>query len=260
MIQLWEAESELALKAVSIAGERLLDRPDSLSLSTKGSERDIVTEMDVLLEGIIRENLKNTKYSVVGEECGGKFDRHSETPTWCIDPIDGTVNFANRLPFYAVSVGLVQKNNFLLGAVSAPSSKELFFNFGLEKSYLNGKKLKVNDQKLNQSLVAMSFSGSSAINKSQDFDVFQTINEQSRGVLRTGSSALNICYVACERLQAAFGFSNKIWDIAGAVAIARAAGAEIRVEYIDNTNCKYLVAAPGVFSSLNKIFVNKGLF
>lgn len=260
MNKLWETESEMALRAVSIAGERSLERPEQLNFTAKESHRDIVTEMDTLLEDLIRTNLSNSTYPIVGEEKGGTLNLKSDSPTWIVDPLDGTANFANRIPYYAISVGLLHKNEFVLGAVASPATKELYFNHGRESAYLNGKKLQVSKNVIQQSLTAMSFSGKTHDQRNLEYEVFREINEKTRGVLRTGSAALNICYVSSERLQAAFGFSNKVWDIAGAIPIAVSAGAIARVEFIDATTCRYLVAAPGVFEPLNEMFSNKGLF
>jgi myo-inositol-1(or 4)-monophosphatase len=259
-MKLWEQESELALRAVSQAGERSLDRPDQLAFSLKGHHKDIVTEMDILLQKQIFSILAESKYSVFGEEQAEHQVATLNEPNWWVDPLDGTTNYANKIPFYAISAGLVRSSDFLVGAVAAPAQRELYFTFGSEQSFLNGKKLKLNGADLKSAVIAASFSGQKDANKPAEYKIFEELNEKSRGVLRTGSATLNICYVACDRLQAAYGFANRIWDIAGAVAIARAAGAEIYVDFINQTTCRYLVAVPGVFGPLLTLFKERGLF
>lgn len=256
----WEEESELALRAVSQAGERSSDRPDQLAFSLKGHHKDIVTDMDFLLQKLMISILSKSKYSVFGEEQTDFGGINTDEPNWWVDPLDGTTNYANKIPFYAISAGLVKGSEFLVGAVAAPAQRELYFTFGSDQSFLNGKKLAVRGADLKAAVIAASFSGQKDVNKPTEYKIFEELNEKSRGVLRTGSASLNICYVACDRFQAAYGFSNRIWDIAGGVAIARAAGAVVHVDFVNQTTCRYLVAVPGVFSSLLTILKERGLF
>jgi myo-inositol-1(or 4)-monophosphatase len=226
----WEYESELALKAVSSGGEFTLDRPDRFKVSTKESLRDVVTELDVQIEKHITKILAPSKIQIIGEEGSQPNDSLPANELyWAVDPIDGTANFVSGLPYYGVSVGLCQGNDFLVGAVSLPALKELFFTHGDRGAFLNGKPIRIADAALAQSLVGVSFAGAKGDQnyRARQYEFFGLVNDSSRGSLRLGSAAANICYVASGRLQAAYGLDARIWDIAGALAVAKQAGGTV---------------------------------
>jgi myo-inositol-1(or 4)-monophosphatase len=210
---------KIALDAV-LTGAKIADEAIGIKvLNNKGSLRDIVTQ-----------KLNASGLPVISEE---KHDPAEDTPDvfWVVDPIDGTVNFANGLPQFAVSAGLVENYEFKLGVVCAPSLDELYFTLNTERSLMNGRPFSHLHRPLADALLAASFSAKSPQNY---YTLFQKLNESTRGCLRTGSAALNICWAAAGKLQAAYGFQAKLWDLAGALAIARAAGCEIALRYQPN--------------------------
>ncbi len=260
----WLAESELALKAVSAGAEILAERkPEELSISTKGTPRDIVTDLDIYIEKQIKAMLGSSGYKMIGEESAKENDLAypGNEPVWMIDPIDGTTNFISSIPYYSVSVGLAVDSRFPVGAVAIPSLKELFFTTGESGSYLNGKTLKVHNAKLKDSLVVASFSGSSAGGRPmKEYEFFGQLNDASRGCLRMGSASVNICYAATGRFKAAYGISNKIWDVAGALAIASRAGCRIYTEKMNSSfMINYVVGAEGAADELAEMIQKKGL-
>jgi myo-inositol-1(or 4)-monophosphatase len=258
MIEKWILESKLALKAVS-AGAEILDREyKEIPFKTKESPRDIVTELDVVIEEKIREILKETEYQIIGEEI--KSGNHSDVSlkggVWVIDPIDGTSNFVSSLPIYSISVGFMFDSKFSVGAVIVPAQKELYFTMGSQSSFLNNKTLRVSSGDLGHSLIAVSFSGRANDEKARtrEYAVFGKLNDMSRGCLRLGAASVNICYVAAGRLQCAYGISNKIWDVAGGLAIALRAGCKVYIEFVKGTNkINYAVGVNGVVDEIAKI-------
>ncbi|MCJ7812495.1 hypothetical protein MUP95_04150, partial [bacterium] len=230
----WLKESEVALKAVSENVHLLKDNyGNAHKIKIKESARDTVTEVDFLIEKRIINILKLSNYQIMAEETANEFSRKlfDHEPYWFVDPIDGTTNYISNIPFYSCSVGLVGREGFITGAVAAPEFKELFFCIGKNESYLNGKRLLVESSDIKKSLVVACFSGKalSVEARSKEYKFFGNINDISRGCLRLGSAALGICNVAAGRLQAAFGLATKIWDIAGATAVAAGAGCEIHL-------------------------------
>ncbi len=248
----WLFESSLALKSTSTSAKLIEERcAESLAFQTKGTSRDIVTELDIIIEKHIKEILGTSKYQIIGEETSKNGDLNiiPNEPTWFIDPIDGTANFISSMPFYAISVGLATDSEFLVGAVVAPALKEIFFTMGDKGSFMNGKILKVCSADLRNSLIAVGFSGSysNEIKRKQEYLFFGILNDNSRGCLRLGSASVNICYVAAGRLQSAYGISNKIWDVAGAIAIAIQAGCKVYIDWIKETHqISSVVGAGGV--------------
>lgn len=258
-------EAELALKAATSSAELIEEKfAEGMAFTTKGTPRDIVTDLDLFIEKHIISLLKDSNYKIIGEETTKKEDLciSSHEFTWIIDPIDGTTNMISSIPYYATSIGLMQNNQFLLGAVAIPALKEIFFTFGDKGSFLNGKNIQTKPVELKDSLIAVGFSGNPHHNKfrCQEFELFGVINDKSRGCLRLGAASINICYVAANRLQAAYGLSNQIWDVAGALAIARQAGCNIYIERVEgSTQINYVVGGSGVTDEIAELLKSKNI-
>jgi myo-inositol-1(or 4)-monophosphatase len=256
-----EAEALAALEAVASAEELLVGTSERSVVSTKGSRRDIVTTVDLLLERHITAILARTGLPVVGEEAFAARPElpKGDTPFWLVDPIDGTVNFANGLPYFAISAGLWERGGFRVGAVSLPAFKELFFTHGDESAFLNGRLLEVEPSTIEEALVGASLPGRIEAGSAEQYEIFGRVNEGTRGCLRLGSAAALVCLVACGRLQGAYGFGARLWDVAGAMAIADRAGAEVIFRrYANEPVVDYVVSAPGVGGSLRGL-LGKGL-
>jgi myo-inositol-1(or 4)-monophosphatase len=260
----WEFESELALKAASTAGEILSSIGDIQNIQTKDGHKDVVTEYDLQCEKIISEIIAKSKHSIVGEEIGNKnadsFSAQADA-TWFVDPIDGTTNFVSGMPFYCSSVGLVERGEFVVGAVSVPKLKELYFTFGDQGSYLNGKRLSCKNTSLSQATLAVSFSNAKkfADRRAKEYSLYGRVNEVCRTALRLGSAAVNICYVADGRLHGAYGFNASLWDIAGALAVAKGAGCTVAVQFKPGTYfADYVVGSSQVVQELRQILKEEG--
>jgi myo-inositol-1(or 4)-monophosphatase len=260
----WLDESELALKAASSSADMIEEtQTEGIAITTKGSPRDIVTELDLAIEELIRNILKTSRYKIIGEETikNEKISPSKNEPVWFIDPIDGTTNFISAIPYYSTSIGLVEDFKFHVGAVAMPALKEIFFTIGDQGSYRNGKLLKVHPSDLNNSLVAAGFSGNpgEGDKRQKEYELFGKVNDSSRGCLRLGSASVNICNVAAGRLGAAYAVSNKIWDIAGAIAVALQSGCKVYIERIDGTDVNYVVGAPGAADEIAEMINRKNL-
>lgn len=263
----WEAEAELALKAVSTAAEIISERPDVGIITQKGSLRDIATDMDKGLETHITTLLRGSGHAVVGEEAQRDgVPKLTGGPFWVVDPLDGTVNYVSGMPFYAISVGLVTGDARLqwpVGAVAVPSAKELYFTHGDGGAYLNGRRLQVSHSSgLKSALVVASFSGDRGdpAMRAVQFEVFGDVNDASRGALRLGSAATAIAYVAAGRLQAAYGFSAHVWDVGGGLAIAVQAGCKtLCMRQPNSLRVHYITGVPAVVDELAQLLHNRGL-
>lgn len=259
----WKFESELALKAVSTAGTLLHD-PFPPIISEKNHFKEIVTELDNTIGRVITHLLSaSSKYPVVNEESIESYEQITQCPTfWVVDPIDGTTNFSTGLPFYCSSVGLMDRGKFVLGSICSPKTKEIYFTYGDQGSYLNGRLLFIkNTATLKQASIAVSFSNSICHIKDhrKQYAVFGEINDRARNVLRLGSAALNIAYVCDGRLHGAYGLNAKIWDVGASLALAKASGCSIYYELIDNVNVNYIVGTTSIMNDIKEILQNKGL-
>lgn len=208
-----------------MAGARVAESArTSIIVAHKGNLRDIVTQVDLDISALIIDKFTSKGWAVISEE----MLTHTTLPAecWVIDPIDGTVNYANGLPQYAISVGWVKEGAFLLGAICAPALDELYLTLNAKRALLNGKPFVHVHQDCDSALVAASLAAKAG---ADEYALFHQVNNSTRGCLRTGSAALNVCWAAVNRLQAAYGFGAKLWDVAGALAVARAAGCEVQV-------------------------------
>lgn len=256
----WEQESKLAISAVMAGGRIALQPVPSLGIQTKESARDIATVVDLQIERALIEILAGSPYPIVGEESAAE-GSYLDGPTWVVDPIDGTANFAHGLDYYAISVGLCHGLEMLTGAVYLPRLAQLY-SISQGTAYLNEQPIVHEHQPFGQSLVAAGFSNSShdSAHRALQYEVFGTINDATRGCLRLGSTAVNICFAAAGRVQAAYGLRAKIWDAAGALAVAVAAGCKVLVAPCDGRNMiDYIVGSRDTVESIHRLCAAKGL-
>lgn len=248
---------KIALGAV-LAGSKIAELANGTRVvNHKGNLRDIVTQADIDISELLENQLSVTGLPVISEE---KHDPEKATPDvfWVIDPIDGTVNFSHGLQQYAVSIGMVENGEFKLGFVCAPALDELYFTLSKDVALLNGKPFKHEHRPQQDALVAVSFSANAP---TSCYDLFQQVNESTRGCLRTGCAAINICWAATGKLQAAYGFNAKLWDVAGALAIAKAAGCSVALRYKPNAlTLDYCIGSKDTVSHITSLAKQNGLW
>ena len=218
-------------------------------------EIDLVTEFDVKIEKFLIENLRRIfpDFKIIGEE--GDWEKGAElNPNRIyIDPIDGTTNFVHKIPFVAVSVGILKDNETYIGIVYNPLLDEFFFAKKGEGAYLNEKKIKCsNESNLKNSLVVTGF----PYNIRSDERSFNWCIEVAKKVLkntlafrRLGSAAIDLCYVARGSYEIFYEMGLKPWDVAGGILIVKEAGGEVsnqNGEYFDLHNDEVIVATNSI--------------
>ena len=211
---------------VSRAGDIILSKIDSgFSIQHKGAI-DLVTDADKASEEFITNELgkRFPHVAILGEEQGLTGSKDAES-MWIIDPLDGTTNFAHGNPHFCISVALAKAGQPVLGVVYDPAAKEMFTALAGGGAYLNGKPIKVSSiQKLQHSLFVTGFPYDAATRKA-NVAVFGRIMQASQGVRVMGSAALDLCYVACGRVEAYWERAINAWDIAaGSLMVAEAGG------------------------------------
>jgi myo-inositol-1(or 4)-monophosphatase len=242
----WINESGIALSAVSEAAEFLSDDIKISNVSTKETLRDIVTDIDLKIQNSILQKLSSSQYTVISEENleGKPIIDLSNSTNWIVDPLDGTVNYLNGIPLYAVGIALCDRGEFVVGAIALPALNEIYFTYGSKDAYYNGKKLKPCiglSKPVSQSLFVCAFSGNKIKSKERqlEYEIFGEVNDSSRGCLRIGSAITSLCFVISNRVDCAFGLNVKIWDISAAIAIAKKAGFSV---LMSSVNSKYEVS------------------
>ncbi|WP_457629715.1 inositol monophosphatase family protein [Oceanithermus sp.] len=216
-----------AIAAARLArGIHLYYQERGFAVDTKTGPTDLVTQADRETEAAIKEYLlgRYPDHAFLGEE-GGQ-EREAEY-RWIVDPLDGTVNFAHRFPFFAVSIGLEVRGRLELGVVLDSTRDELFWAVRGRGAYLNGRALRVSaTHRLIGSLLATGFPYD--VNKDQEnLTYFERVLRKGLTVRRPGAAALDLSYVAAGRLEGFWEVKLKPWDVAAAIVIVEEAGGRI---------------------------------
>ncbi|MBI3634339.1 MAG: inositol monophosphatase [Candidatus Yonathbacteria bacterium] len=254
---------EVAIRAAVAAGNILHKHAgDAFHLTRirKESFRDVVTEADTYAEKKIIEMIRQYDNSpIVSEEAGVVGELDEEKSYWVVDPLDGTVNYAHHMPFYAVSIAYMEQGVPVVGVIYNPALNELFYGAKGLGVYKNHNKIATIDRKPEDALFAVSFSGKKYDSDARllEFVKFKEINDKTMGCLRTGSAALNLAYLAEGRLGGCVGRFNKIWDVAAGFIIAELAGAKVnhRVDKNDRFLLSYTATVPQSEGLLKEIVV-----
>ena len=189
---------------------------DFVSYVDKGAEKIIVARLQEILPeaGFITEEGTNTTR-------GERFN-------WVVDPLDGTTNFIHGLPPYAVSIGLLENNSPALGVVYEVTLDECFYAWKDSPAYLNGKEIRVSDSvKVQDALIATGFPYYDYHLMRPYIDCLEYFLQNSHGVRRLGSAAVDLAYVACGRFEAFYEYSLHPWDVAGGAMILQQAGGRL---------------------------------
>lgn len=207
------------------------------NLTMKSSAVDPVTEYDHASEALITGRLRAAfpDHLVLGEE--GTQDEAAragagETPTWIVDPLDGTVNFSNTYPVFAVSLGLWQGNEPLAGVVYDPLRDECFHARRGGGAWLatGGQRRPLatsSATELLNSLLATGFPYDRHTSELDNVAQFAAFLKRARGLRRSGSAALDLAYVAAGRLDGYWEYKLSSWDVAAGVLLVREAGGSV---------------------------------
>ena len=218
---------DVAIAAAREGGSILMEelsRP--VHISYKG-DVDLVTQADRRSEDVVVARLRREfpDHAIVAEEGGGR-----DAPSafrWHVDPLDGTTNFAHHFPQFAVSIGLEQAGELLVGVVFNPSSGELFSAARGQGARLNGQPIHVSlVDRLETSLLGTGFPTHKRT-ENPNIHFYWQFTLASHGIRRVGAAALDLCMVACGRLDGFWEFGLKSWDTAAGVLIVREAGGRV---------------------------------
>ena len=258
---------ELAVAAARSAGAFLLDsRPKELEVTTKSTPTDVVTEMDIAAERRIAATIRASRpFDVIlGEEGQSREARPPDVEAgprvrWIVDPIDGTVNYLYGLPQWAVSIAAEIDGVVEAGAVFDPSKAELFTAVRDGGAHLNGRAIVVSRcDVLSQALVCTGF-GYDADRRSAQARVLLEVLPLVRDIRRLGAASLDLCALACGRLDGYYERGLNLWDYAAAGLVASEAGALVGGLGGGPASGELLVATnPGLFDELAGLLAKLG--
>jgi myo-inositol-1(or 4)-monophosphatase len=219
-------------------------------ISNKEGVNNLVTEADHAAEKAIFEVIKqhHPDHFILSEETG-EIARDSPFK-WIIDPIDGTVNFANGIPICCVSIGIEHDGQMMMGAVYNPFFNELFFaqrGFG---ATLNDKIIRVSDKdKVINSCLVTGFPYTYLDMPNGPLQVFEKLIRNGVPVRRLGSAAIDLCWVAAGRFDGFYEHKLAAWDSAAGFLIVEEAGGKVT----DFKGEKYSPYQPHIIATNGKI-------
>ena len=199
-----------------------------ISVKFKTDEANLVTNVDKAAENLVKDFISKEypKHSIIAEE-SGKTNTGSEY-TWIIDPIDGTTNFAHRLPIFAVSIGIQKKDEPIIGVVYDVMRDTTYSAEKGSGSYENNNKLTVSrNDRLNKSLLVTGFAYDRHDDYKEAVKIFGAFLAKSRAVRRLGSAALDFCYVASGVFDGFWEENLSPWDVAAGILIVEESGGKV---------------------------------
>lgn len=220
---------EILQNAALDAGKLMKERFNSgFRIDNKEGLNNLVTEVDHASESLIMEIIQKEfpKHFILSEETGEvKMDSAYK---WIIDPIDGTVNYANGIPICCVSIGVEYEGSMVLGVVYNPFLDEYFFAEKGKGATLNGKKLCVSDKNnVWESCLATGFPYSYLDTPNSPLDVFGRLISRGVPVRRLGSAAIDLCWVAAGRFDGFYEHKLNAWDSAAGYLMVEEAGGKV---------------------------------
>ncbi|MFN0276487.1 MAG: inositol monophosphatase family protein [Chitinophagales bacterium] len=196
----------------------------SIHIESKGI-RDFVTEVDKTSEQALAEKLHS-----IFPEAGFITEEKTVAQTekefrWVIDPLDGTMNYIHGIPIYSISVALMHHHEIILGIVYEINNDEVFFTWKGTVSYMNGNAIHISTcRKIQDALIVTGFPYTRTDRIEGITKTLAYFLEHCRDIRRIGSAAVDLCYVACGRIDAYYEGYLNIWDIAAGILIVKNAG------------------------------------
>jgi myo-inositol-1(or 4)-monophosphatase len=224
-----------------------------LHVQTKSSDTDPVSEADRESEALLVRLIAEARPDdgLLGEEGSGRAG--TTGVRWVVDPLDGTVNYLYRYPAWSVSVACEDAEGPLAACVYHPALDEAFVAARGHGATLGGTPIRVNGTAdLEHALIATGFAYGVEERRRQAPVVGRVLGA-ARDVRRGGSAALDLCYVACGRVDGYYETGVNRWDWLGGSLVAREAGAVFAVRERDGRSPLVLAAAPTIFHSLEDV-------
>ena len=208
---------------------------ENLQVSTK-APGDFVTSADKRTEKILIDEFQKAypDHGIITEETG-IINKSNKTNRWIIDPIDGTMNFLNGIPQFAISIGYEENQEIKCGVIFNPITNEMFCAEKGNGAYLNNSRIRVSKKKkIENSLVVTGGPKQGSKIKDKIFGEYINISKKVSNVRKFGSAALDMAYVACGRFDGYWQRELNYWDVAAGIVIVKEAGGY--VDFFDENN------------------------
>jgi myo-inositol-1(or 4)-monophosphatase len=249
------ALASVARAAAEAGGEELQARFGKVNqIREKGRAGDLVTEADLAAEAAVLAVLERETptLGVLAEESGRR-ERPSPLQ-WCVDPLDGTTNYAHGYPFFGTSVGLTWNGRPLLGALAVPAMKELYWAAPGAGAWCNGERLQVSGcLELDQSLLVTGFAYDRHTRLDNNYAEFAWFTHRTRGVRRGGAAAVDLAFVAAGRLDGYWERGLSPWDLCAGVVLVEQAGGVVSAyngQPLNLEEGRLIACTPGLQSAL----------
>lgn len=221
---------QAACRAALLSGRIIRDRYGKPHQIRHKGSIDLVTEADLASEKAIVDSLLQDlpDIPIMAEESRNEYSDGMRGPTWVIDPLDGTTNFAHGFPYFGVSIGYAVDGIPQAGVIYCPLQDELFCACRGKGAWLNGSRLGVSAAAdLQHALVATGFPYDVHGTLPQVIDTLRRVLPAVQDVRRAGAAALDLAYVACGRLDGFWEMNLKPWDTAAGVLLVEEAGGAV---------------------------------
>ena len=223
MTQKTNNDLEIALKAARAGAKVVFENfGKSRDSRVKGNSKGLVTSTDLAAEKAIIEILSSeSNYEILSEESGTVYKKTG--PKWVIDPLDGTNNFARSLPFFAVSVGLMDGNVSLAGVIIDVVNQKEYYAVKGGGAFCNGEK--IIHPKFDTEYIPMLFlnHGYPEVDRAK-FKELSKLLASDYNILKLGTTALELCYIANGSVDGFICSGDELWDFAAGIVIAQEAG------------------------------------
>jgi fructose-1,6-bisphosphatase/inositol monophosphatase family enzyme len=255
--ELLDVATDLAAQAAGLLVDGLSRQ--RVEVSTKSSSTDMVTEMDRASEALIASGIlaARPEDGIVGEE--GADHEGTSGVRWLVDPIDGTTNYLYGFPGFAVSIGAEFRGEVVVGVVHDPMHRDVFRAVTGRGATRNGQPINASTKDdLQTALVGTGFSYEPDRRRRQA-SVLTRVLPRVRDIRRMGAAAVDLCSVACGRLDAFYERGLGPWDLAAGALIAREAGATVGDLSGGPASGEFtLAAASGLFEPLRALLDTAG--
>jgi myo-inositol-1(or 4)-monophosphatase len=224
------------------------------SIESKGRIGDLVTNADVAAERIVLEMLadQTPDIAVLAEESGATGQQNGLR--WCVDPLDGTTNFAHGYPFFATSIGLTLGQQPILGAIAVPFLNEMYWGAPGVGVFCNDTSLQVSScDRLEDALLVTGFAYDRHTRLDNNYAEFCWFTHRTHGVRRGGAAAVDLAFVAAGRQDGYWERGLSPWDLAAGVALVDLAGGTVTGygnQPFDLSSGRVVAAGPGLHPAI----------